>query len=276
MKLLKMARAIGALLASPAGEGKGREFDLDVVRGPVSQRGGVKLPVLFPLGGINNLERNHPLAMYGQASPWVWHTFFEDFDKYVAGDWTITVTEAGASSASEALADVDGGVLLLTNDLNDLDRIFYQKKGSSFLFEAGKPMLFGARWKVSEVIQVAVVVGLQNTDTTPLAVTDGIWFGTDDGDAFLDFHAAKASVQADATAFATLVADTWVTTEFAYDGEGNIWYALNGVVKGKISTAANFSAAQLTLSFGVQNGEALSKTMSIDYLFAAKYHGATR
>lgn len=273
---LAVAQALAARSVCWAGEGRGREFDLDIVRGPRSPRGVVQLPVLFPGGGVGNLEASHPLAAYGMPAPWVWHTYFNDFDKYDAADWTITTTEAGAGSATEALTDADGGVLLVTNDAADNDADFFQKVGESFKYEAGKPLMFSVRFKTSDATQSDLVFGLMITDTTPLDVTDGIYFQKDDGDANIDFHVEKNNVSSDAVAVATLADNTYTTLSFAYDGESKVWYSVNGVVKGSLDLTNIPDDEELTVSFGIQNGEAVAKTLSVDYVFAAKYMGATR
>src|SRR5688500_1063539 len=94
-------------------------------------------PARFP-SGVTTVESTDPLGQFGLPDPTKWHTYFNDFDTFVAGDWTITTTEAGAGSATEALTDADGGVLLVTNDAADNDADFFQKVGESFLLASGK------------------------------------------------------------------------------------------------------------------------------------------
>lgn len=198
------------------------------------------------------------------------HRFFDDFDKFTAADWTITTTEGGSGSATEAIANADGGVLVVTNDDAAPDHDFLQWAKETFTFETGKRLYFEARLKISDVTQSAFVAGLQVTDTSPLAVSDGIWFQSDDGDANLDFHVAASSVQTDAAAIATLVDDTYVKVAFYYDGSNaDLKYIVNGVVLGKVALT-NAPSTELTVSFGIQNGEAAAKVMSVDYIFVAK------
>ena len=49
------------------------------------------------------------------------HRFEEDFDIYDTGHWTITCTEDGSGSATDALTDLVNGVLLITTDDADND-----------------------------------------------------------------------------------------------------------------------------------------------------------
>lgn len=221
-------------------------------------------------GGITNVAKSAPLGMFGMPDPTQWHVFFDDFDRYVAGDWTITTTEAGASSATEALTDADGGALLITNDQADDDADFFQKVGESFKFAAGKKMFFKARFKVSDATQSDFVMGLQITDTTPLDVTDGVFFQKDDGDANLDFHVEKNNTATSATGVATVANDTWIEVAFYYDGKSEVTYYVDGVKKGTSAVTNLPDDEDLTVSFGIQNGEAASKTMTVDYILAAK------
>lgn len=213
-----------------------------------------------------------PLANFGMPDPSAWHVFFDDFDRFAAADWTITTTEAGAGSATEALTDAGGGVLLITNDAADDDADFFQKVGESFLLAAGKKAVFKARFKVSDATQSDIVMGLQITDTTPLDVTDGIYFRKDDGDANIDCSVRKNATTGaqNGTAIATLASDTWTVWAWAYDGKDSVKFYVDGVHKTTLSaTSAYLPDTELTVSFGIQNGEAVAKTMSVDYVLAA-------
>jgi hypothetical protein len=196
--------------------------------------------------------------------------WFNDFDKYDAADWTVTTTEAGAGDATEALADADGGVLVITNDAADNDLDFLQKKGESFKFVAGKKLWYKCRFKILEVLQCDAHIGLTITDTTLLDVTDGVYFKTDDGDAYLDFGVEKDNTATAATAIATLVANTFVEVGFYYNGVDGIEYSVDGVVKGTAAVTNLPDDEELTVTFGIQNGEAVANVLSIDYIMVCK------
>jgi hypothetical protein len=193
--------------------------------------------------------------------------YFNDFNLYLASDWTITTTEAGTGAATEAISQTEpGGVLLITNDDADDDADFFQYVNEIFEYVAGKKFAFKMRFKVSEATQSDVVLGLQITDTTPLAVTDGIYIRKDDGDANLDFVVAKNSTASTLTAFATLTADTWTVLEIYYDGGDSISVSKDGVRAGSLPLTNVPDDENLTISFGLQNGSAGAKTMSVDYI----------
>lgn len=202
-----------------------------------------------------------------------YHRFFEDFDDFQAARWIVTTTEAGAGDATEAVADADGGILVLTNDAADNDLDFLQWSGvdastakETFTFTPGKALLIQSRFKVSDATQSDFIIGLQIIDTTALAVSDGIWFQKDDGDALLDAHVAVGSVQTDATGIATVVSDTYMTVAAYYNGsDASIKLYVNGATVGEMAIT-NAPTTELTVSMGIQNGEAVAKTMSVDYI----------
>lgn len=222
--------------------------------------------------GVNNITAQNILGQLKELDPTQLHTYFNDFDSYVAGNWVVTETQAGAT---QALTDADGGVLLLTNSAADDDLNALQKVGESFRFESGKKLFFKARFAVSDATQSDFVMGLQITDTTPLAVTDGVYFRKDDGDANLDFVVVKDSTASTATAITAVSNATYITVAFYYNGVDEVVYAAstdnnNPTIRGKLATTNLPNDEDLTISFGIQNGEAVAKTMSIDYVFVAK------
>lgn len=233
-------------------------------------------PTRFP-NGITNVRPTDPMAAFGLPVPYKWHTWFDDFDNFEADQWVITTTEAGAGSATEAVGNADGGILVITNDAADDDADFFQWSGDdatgtveTFKFEAGKKLVFASRFKVSDATQSDFVMGLQITDTTPLAVTDGVYFRKDDGDANLDFVVLKDSAGTTTTAFSTCANDTYMELAFYYDGKSKIEIYKDGR---KLATSALTGLPddeELTISFGIQNGEAVAKIMSVDYIFVAK------
>lgn len=219
----------------------------------------------FP-NGVTNVGESSMFADMGQNAPSNFHNYFEDFDYYVAGDWTVTETDSGAT---QALTDGDGGLLLVTNTAADDDLVALQKKGESFRFASGKKLWFEARFKVSDATQSDVVIGLQITDTTPLDVTDGVFFIKADGSTSVSLRVEKNNT-ATATTVTTLANDTFITLGFFYDGDSTIYYFVNGALGGSSVTTNLPDDEDLTVSFALQNGEAVAKTMTVDYINVAK------
>jgi hypothetical protein len=220
----------------------------------------------FP-NGITNVGEQSLFAELGQPAATIFHTYFEDFDYYTAGDWTVTETDAGAT---QALTDGDGGLLLITNTAADNDLVSLQKKGESFRFESGKALFFEARFKVSDATQSDVVIGLQITDTTPLDVTDGVFFIKADGAATVNFLVEKNNTATTASSIATMADDTYIRLGFYYDGVSAVQYFVNGTYTGSSVTTNLPDDEDMTVTIAIQNGEAVAKTMTVDYVYVAK------
>ena len=160
-----------------------------------------------------------------------------------------------------------GGALLLTNDDADNDLDFLQLKGESFKLSSSKRAYFSARFKVSDATQSDFVMGLQITDTTPLATTDGVFFIKDDGDTNLDFIVEKDSTSTDTTAIHTMADDTFVTVAWFIDPDASkVFYSVNNAEPVSVVNTNLPDDEELTVSFGIQNGAAAAKTMTIDYV----------
>jgi len=223
----------------------------------------------FPYG-LTNVSEVDLFADMVQPDPTLFHTYFNDFDTYVAGDWTVTETDAGAT---QALTAGDGGLLLITNTAADNDLVALQKNPAAFTFTAGKKTFFRCRFKVSDATQSDLVFGLQVVDSTPLDVTDGIYFLKADGAATVDFicrkNASTGSITA--TAVATMANDTFIELGFYYDGQSKVAYEVNGSVLGSLDASSTYLPdTTCTVSFALQNGEAVAKTMTVDYVYVAK------
>ena len=227
-------------------------------------------PTRFPSGIATGAKKGNT-ASYPMPDPTKWVTYFNDFNEYVAGDWTITTTEAGSGDATEALSSTSaGGLLLITNDDADNDADFLNLKVENFKFASGKRTFFKSRFKVSDATQSDFVMGLQITDTTILAVSDGVYFMKDDGDASLDFHVEKDSSDTTASAIATVSDDTMLVAGFYYDGKSAIEYYVDDVKLGTSVTTNLPDDEELAVSFGIQNGAAAAKTMTVDYIFVSQ------
>tara|TARA_R100000700_G_scaffold41133_2_gene59975 strand:- start:4291 stop:5007 length:717 start_codon:yes stop_codon:yes gene_type:complete len=193
--------------------------------------------------------------------------YFNDFMTYNSGDWTITTTEDGTGSATEVITSGAGGQFLITNAAGDNDHDFFNLKGESFLITGSKRAYFSARFKVSDATQSDFVMGLQITDTSPLAVSDGIFFIKDDGDTNLDFIVEKDSTSTDTTAIHTMADDTFVTVAFFVDpNTALVQYSVNNAEPVGVVNTNLPDNEELTVSFGIQNGAAAAKTMTIDYI----------
>ena len=234
------------------------------------------MPTHFP-NGISNRTKGHPLFNYPYLDPSKYYTYFDDFFEYHSGIYTITTTEAGSGNASEAITSGAGGQLLITNDDADNDLDFFQLKGESFKWDSSKRMFFSARFKTNDATQSEIVMGLQITDTTPLDVTDGIFFLKVDADTKPDLIIEKDNTSTlSILEMDAMEDDTFVTLSFEYDPldvatGGAVFRAYQDDVQVGESTGTTNAPddEDLTISFGIQNGEAAAKTLTIDFILVA-------
>jgi hypothetical protein len=168
------------------------------------------------------------------------------------------------------LTDGDGGLLLITNTAADDDLVALQKVGESYRFASGKELFFEARLKVSDATESDVVIGLQITDATPLDVSDGVFFIKADGSTSVSLLVEKNGTATTTSSVATMANDTFISLGFYYDGASSIQYFVDGVVKGTSVTTNLPDDEDMTVSIALQNGEAVAKTMTVDYVFVAK------
>jgi len=145
-----------------------------------------------------------------------------------------------------------------------------------FKYEAGKQLAFNARFKTSDADASDVVMGLQLTDTSPLNVTDGIFFLLTDGSTTLQFIVEKDSTQSTLDLPTAMADDTFMTVGFVYDPRDQLFHVFqnNAEVGTVVSTNAP-DDEELTVSFGIQNGAAAAKVMTIDYVTAMKERTAS-
>jgi hypothetical protein len=197
-----------------------------------------------------------------------------DFMVWDTSHWTITIVEAGGGSASAALQNEKGGVLLVTNDNFDDDSYQAQFLGEMFKMEAQKEAYFECRFQVADITDTDLLFGLCITDTTLIAgMSDGIFWRKDDGDANLDLVTTKDTTPVAETAISTVVANTWKRVGFKFDGHQTITPIVDGVLlpASAITTAASIpDDEELTVSFAIQNGAAAAKTLKLDYILAAQ------
>ncbi len=223
----------------------------------------------FPFG-VTNVSDQNLFADFKANDPTQYHLYYQDFDVYTASDWVVTETDAGAT---QALTAGDGGLLLITNSAADNDLVSLQKTPAAWTFTVGKKAFFRCRFKVSDATLSDIVFGLQVVDTTPLDVTDGVYFLKAAASTAISVVCRKDATtgSTSASSIATLADDTFIELGWYWDGVDTVNYEVNGTVTGSL-VAANLYLpdADCTVSFALQNGEAVAKTMTVDYVMVAK------
>lgn len=217
--------------------------------------------------GIGTVPDNNILADFGMPDPTEWLIHFDDFYNYSASDWTITAVGLGTT----AQADVDGGAVLVTTSAASGDSRYHQKNGRSFLMKPGKRAFFKARVALDNVLTSSMLVGLQLNDTTPKDATDGIYFFKNSTNAIDILCRRDASSGSNSVSnIAQMVNNQFIELSWYYNGEGLLFYAVDGVVRGSMSASAAFLPdALLSVSFGFETNTVAARNGTVDYLFAA-------
>lgn len=199
--------------------------------------------------------------------------YFNDFlmtQDYNANDWTINTTEAGTSSATEAIAaDEKYGALVITNDDADNDVDNLQLNEENWILESGKQVWFESRVKVNDADQVDMFVGLAITDTSARDASDRVGFALADESAALTVENAKDSTATSTASVATIADNTYVVLGFHWDGQSKIEYFVNRAL---VAThRANIPDDEnLAVTINLQNGSAGAKSITIDYIYVAQ------
>lgn len=220
--------------------------------------------------GVTNAPVGTALQTFSAPDPTISHTYFNDFDSFAAGDWTVTETQAGAT---QAVAAGDGGWLALVNSAanNDLNSI--QLAAASFAITAGKEAWFKTRFKTSSATNAALVIGLIQTTATPLTVTNGVYFIKAAASTSLIARATASSTSSSLTV-GTMADDTFLTAGWHYDGGSLISVFLNGNRVGSLPTT-NLPSSALNLTIAESNGTAAAITTTIDYVLASTERPST-
>lgn len=230
----------------------------------------------FP-NGINNVDVSSIFNSLKIPSPLGYNIFDENFYEYTAAQWTVTETQAGAT---QGLIDGNGGVLSLVNsaadnDLNAIQRIAAGISAESWLLDPAKKFFMRCRVNINNITLSDMIMGLQITDATPLAVSDGLFFRKSEGSATVNLVAVKNAVEAVLAVGSIVIAPTYTDLDLFWDGQGvtdgRLYGALNGTIAGYIQPGASFPDDEpLTISLAVQNGSAAARTMNIDRVFIAQ------
>ncbi len=214
--------------------------------------------------GHTNVGETALFAEMRQSDPTIYHAYPQDFDTYVAADWVVTAT----GSTTQALTAGDGGLLLITNSAGATDLCALQKTPAGWTFETGKKMFFRCRFKVSDATKSSLVFGIQVIDTTPLDVNDGAYFLKSAAATAVDFIVRKDTTTGStkATHVTDMADDTYIELGWSYDGVNKVAYDVNRVVLGALDVTNSLPDTTCTVSFAVQNGEAVAKTMTVDFV----------
>lgn len=210
------------------------------------------------------------MAQIGVPDPTKWKMYFNDFltgKDFNSSDWTVT--EVG--NGTQVVTDSDGGELVLTNAAADNDSSTVYPSVEFLQLATNKKMAFKTRFKVSDATQSDVFIGLSTKDVTPIGGNDQLAFVKLDGTTELTLRMEKDNVGTETALGVNLVDDTRIVLEILYDGKGAIEVFADGAKVATIARDDNFIDDEpLTFIAAVINGEAVAKSLSVDYVLIAQ------
>lgn len=210
------------------------------------------------------------------------HEYPQDFDQYIAADWTQTL-----NGGSAALVAGDGGILQIQTVVSNFATV--QKNPAAFPMTKGRRGWFTAQVQVDSVLGL-IIAGLLNATATPFtgaSQTDGLYFLSTNTGA-LSFNVAVGGVISSVSTGVSLVAGQYANLSWYYDGglyaaapTGRIvWQAdgpgvtsnaRGGVLVPVTGTIAAFpGATNMAPIIGVSASTAVVRTLLCDKLYISK------
>ena len=185
--------------------------------------------------GVTNVAKGTTMGMFPAIDPSRVYGDFDEFFVYTGNEWVLSLSGAAGATISAAH---EGGALLSQNAGAAGNHHFYQRAydgaagtlvSESHLFQAGVPLWFKAKFKVSDADATIVFAGLHITNTDPVAVapTDGVYFHSPTASAALYLRVRKNSLQLTTTRVATLTDLGWITVGYHWDGKTSLHYYIN-------------------------------------------------
>ena len=247
----------------------------------------------------NGISTVIPYSLFGQLpipSPFTIYEYHNDFSTYAAGDWTVTSTNSGTS----ALADGEGGLLLLTTGATGTNYQANQLTNLSYYFTTGYRHWFEISFKLSDVAHTLFTAGWVDTlaGATKNVPGSGVYFTKTDASTTLSLVLNNAGTSTTYTV-STIAAATFYTvgwfynaaaspTMYVYSSAGltlpNLWESQTQSVPGGVrvlaigansgsgntTLLANLPAATVghTMGFGLTTGTGAAHTLTVDHVFA--------
>lgn len=224
-------------------------------------------PQRYP-NGVTNVAPQSVFNRLTIPDPTELHVFYEDFDQYTAAQWVVGGVGA---PVAPALVAGEGGILSVVNSAADNDNNWIQQAVTAWSIQVNKQLWFRARVQVSDATQTDIALGLQivvaaNNFLTP---ADGIFLRKDDDALGIKFVSRIGGVETATANFFNIASNTQFSAQFYYDGNGNFLAGINDVVLGRL-TPATITAVALKVTAGVQNGDAVARTMLVDQILCVK------
>jgi hypothetical protein len=243
--------------------------------------------------GVSTSAVGYAFGNYTFPTPMRLNEYFNDFNTYAAGDWTVTAVGGGSS----ALADYNGGALVVTTGASTNDIQGNELVHKTFAFTTGSQVWFSIKVKLTNATNNAFMAGLSNTFAA-LAPTDGVYFSKAAASTTLNLVIRAASTST-TIAVGTMADATEYTFSYYFDGKptpslaifstipyagsptafsvpyfngGNQEVASASSEAGATNTLVNLptTTTLLTAGFALKAGTTAVQVATIDYFLAAE------
>ena len=211
--------------------------------------------------GVSTQKVNQTLGMFGSPDPTASGLDFEDFQQYVANDWTVTNT------TSHATIGLVGGASSVTNDIAAIIA-----NPLNFNFASTQQVWFYTGFKVTTAANDQIQLGL-TTANSALTPTGGMYFNKAAGASTIDFIVRKSSTSTTQSAVATLVDNTFIRLGFYYNGKDAVDVFVNDAKVYSQTVVTNLpTATNLGMGFGFKSAATAPTTsdLIVDFEMASQ------
>lgn len=185
-------------------------------------------------------------------------------DAVEANAYKFAESSSGSGTAL-ACQDVVGGGAKFTNGAGDNQYYFYESGAEIGQLVATYDLWFEIILQVSDATQSDLFAGLCARLASGNLFdnrVNSIGFRKDDGDTNIDLETSLASSATSSTAQGTLADDTDISLGFHYNGrEERAYFFIDDEHVNSINTT--MPTTEMCVSFGLRNGEAVAKTMTV-------------
>lgn len=219
-------------------------------------------------GGLALAQPNTIAGQIPFPDPNQWIVYENDFFTYLASDWTVTETQAGAT---QGVASGLGGWYQAVNSAANADVNSIQSPILAFTPSATKQFILRSRFKISNATNGALLIGVAVTDTSPIASlpSDGIFFYKAAATTALiaSFRTSSSSLS---VAVGNMADDTFVDVALFYrPGFCDVY--LNDSMVGSMTALTTFPAGvPLATIIALANGTAAANTLTVDHIMVAQ------
>ena len=227
-------------------------------------------PTRFP-AGVSTQKVNQTLGMFGQPDPTDPITDFNDFQQYVAADWTVTNTTShatvGLTVGAGGLISFVGGASSVTNDIAAII-----STPLDFNFASTQQVWFYTGFKVTTAANDQIQLGVTSANSA-LTPSDGIYFNKAAGASTIDFVVRKSSTSTTQSAVATLVGATFIRLGFYYNGKDAVDVFVNDAKVYSQTVLTNLpTATALATALGIKAASTAPTTsdLIVDFTMVAQ------